>query len=53
MFYEEAPAAITLSTKPSCQHKSKVEVLEIAAVLIKQIYSIDKLLVYYSCTHVK
>lgn len=34
-------AAVTLATKPYHQLKSKVEVLEMAAVLIKQIYSID------------
>lgn len=34
-------AAVTLATKPYRQLKSKVELLEMAAVLIKQIYSID------------
>lgn len=39
---QEATAAVALPTnKPSHQHKSEVEVLEMAAVLIKQIYSID------------
>lgn len=41
MFQQEATAAVTLATKPPHQHKSKVEALEMAAVLIKQIYSID------------
>lgn len=38
---QEATAVVALPTEPSHPHKSEVEVLEMAAVLIKWIYSID------------